>query len=729
MKEITDPRLINQLDNPGTPELVEETDPGVLAQLNQSKQPTQIEQPENHSLWQKAKDLYTGETRREFDYPEIPNLVWNQPDKQPTFGNYEGYWPAHDSMAMAGGNPLSQADIYETNVPGSKVKFDNFGNPYATYYGKPYYLNRPGLSRADIAQAIPEALMFAGGAKIGGNLGKKAMGRFGQVVGTGIGTYGTAVGEDLTARELGSKQPVDQERAALIGSLGLAGEFAAPYIGRAYNYLKQIFRNKKFVANGTLTQEGRKALESAGMKPEAVTKEWMAEFNKLVRNELDPESAIRVASARTLPNPVKLTEGQATGNLGVQGREQARLHGVYGEEAQNVMRNQLDDQVRALGENVNTFKTGIGGGQVASKGEGVNRAVSALKNKAEATKEAIRSRYQSAKQTNAFVPIQAVKDFSQQARRSLSDEGFDLAGARIAARLKDVDKFIGQKNISAANLRGMELWRKRIVKDIDSVKMSDPSQAEALRILKRNYDDFIKDSFENALIRGDQSAITKWQNARGLRATYGEIFERNRIIDKLVKGEHTPEETVNILFGAGRFGAKSKGEVVQALDTIRKQVGPNAWNALREDAFLRLLRNQGDTFNPVKFSNEFADAMRNGGTLMRKMFSPQELQLMGQINNVAKATIYNPTAVNPSRTSYALARIANDMFGPTGRATGAIIQRFVRPFQESMEAGAARQAPFVMKVPELAPGRVGGAAAFGGSQAYRELADLLNGKE
>ena len=705
MKEVTDPSVIAQLE--GGQGMREVQDPALIQKLETDQSP---------SLWESTKNLFTGNNRREYDYPEIPNLVWNKPGQQPTYGNYEGYWPSHDAMAVAGGNPLSQAEIYESNVKGSKVDFDSYGNPYTTYGKNQFYLNRPGLSRADAAQVLPEALWYTLAGKFGGGAGSSVMGKVGQVLGTGAGLYGASVGEDIAAQQVGSNQPVDQQKALLIGALGSGAELAAPHIGRAYNYLKQVFGNKRWVANGTLTGEGRKALESAGMKPEQVTPEWMAEFNKLVRNELDPTTAARVASSKTLPHPVQLTEGQATGNLALQGKEQARLHGVYGDDAQSIMRSYVDDQANALNANAQSLKSTIGGDQVTFKGEGASRAISTLKGNAEATREAVRAGYQGAKQTNAFMPSEAVKDFAYQARKHLSEEGFDLSGAKVAGRLQDVERVIGMKNVNAANVRGMELWRKRIVKDIESIRMSDPSQAEALRQLRGRYDDFIKDSFENALVRGDQTAVQQWQQARQLRATYGQVFEKNRIINKLVKGEHTPEETVNILFGAGRFGSQSKGEVIQALDTIQKQVGPNAWNALREEAFLRLLRNQGDSFSAVKFTNEFDTALREGGTLMRKMFDPAELRLMGQLRDAAKATIYDPRATNPSKTSYALARIASELFGPAGRGTMAVIQRFSVPINESWHAGAARRAPFIPKKPEVTPGIGGGLGGYFGEK-------------
>ena len=257
MKEVTDPSVIAQLE--GGQGMREVQDPALIQKLETDQSP---------SLWESTKNLFTGNNRREYDYPEIPNLVWNKPGQQPTYGNYEGYWPSHDAMAVAGGNPLSQAEIYESNVKGSKVDFDSYGNPYTTYGKNQFYLNRPGLSRADAAQVLPEALWYTLAGKFGGGAGSSVMGKVGQVLGTGAGLYGASVGEDIAAQQVGSNQPVDQQKALLIGALGSGAELAAPHIGRAYNYLKQVFGNKRFVANGTLTGEGRKALESAGMKPE-----------------------------------------------------------------------------------------------------------------------------------------------------------------------------------------------------------------------------------------------------------------------------------------------------------------------------------------------------------------------------------------------------------------------------------------------------------------------------
>lgn len=492
---------------------------------------------------------------------------------------------------------------------------------------------------------------------------------------------------------LSTTQAIEEGESPLLGALkgvgtGLALGPMGWLGGRAISGISGKFRKPPPVS-----EKVSEEIKQAGLDPSTVSPEWIDDFSKLTSKGVDPETAARVSSAESLPVPLHLTKGQAARNLVQQRREQALLHGVEGEKAQNILNAQMEGQRQAILGNIEETKRMIGGSQVGEKGEGAKRTIDALKERAAQEKKAIRAGYEKAKMSTAYVPMEAVRDFSTDAKSYLIDEGFDVGGSKLASRLKDIEKFTGIKEATAANVKSLETWRKRLTRDAESMKMSDPAQAEALRRLKGRYDDFMEESMEDAILSGDDMAIAQWKRARKLRADYGAAFEKNKIVNKLVTGEHTPEETVKLMFGAGKLGNKTSQELNNALTLIKKKVPSEVYDGLREEAFIRLLQNQSDIFSPTKFSTEFTNAMKNNRTTMHHIFNKEELDIMKRLSDVSKSTVYDPLATNPSKTSYALLNQLGDKL-PGGMTLRAIIGKFMKPFKEAAAAETAKRVPY-----------------------------------
>src|SRR3546814_9297225 len=114
----------------------------------------------------------------------------------------------------------------------------------------------------------------------------------------------------------------------------------------------------------------------------------------------------------------------------------------------------------------------------------------------------------------------------------------------------------------------------------------------------RTYDDVMESQFKQALLSGDEEALSLWRAARSKRAQFGRVFEQDDAVNtltatmkdgsrRLVVGE---DEAVNYIFGRGKIGA-SNG-LARDLRKLKQVLGENSpeWKKIREEAILRLDR-------------------------------------------------------------------------------------------------------------------------------------------
>lgn len=207
--------------------------------------------------------------------------------------------------------------------------------------------------------------------------------------------------------------------------------------------------------------------------------------------------------------------------------------------------------------------------------------------------------------------------------------------------------------LTPASIKELELVRKQITKRAQSLVTQDPSQAEALRQLKAHLDKYQSDLLDQSLIRGDENAVNLWRQARDLRADFGRRFNDSDVITKIMDENLTQEETVNLLFGGSKMGFGTKaGSIVKQVKAV---VGEDsqAFRALKEEAFLRLFKNQdgGANFSGVKFEKAFTKAMQDNPTMMRELFTADEIAEIRQLARIARTiTDKKPGAVNHSNT-------------------------------------------------------------------------------
>lgn len=585
-----------------------------------------------------------------------------------------------DEVTAALGNPVSAA----------KAAFGAENEKTGGYY-KDLRQFRDIESRYRAANpGISTALTLAGGAVGGGlQLGRSAFntaarvlpnaGRLTQAAATGAG-FGAAAGYGSGEGSAADRLVSATLGAGLGGATGGALEAAAPALASLY---QKVAGNPRAWSARTnrLTPEGERMARAEGIDPAEASAALQQEFAREAQTAMRPGDAAAIARARTLPTPVPLRRGQVTLDPDQQMFESQAGKGVYGQLARETIGASEEAQQQALRGNIPAIAQRIGGGQVQELGQGVGRVQQTLSTSAEASRRGVRDLYTQARAASGAATVegpqvsQAVFDISQE----LNQAGFTR---RAAGRVHEViDELQGLATASqqrpSTNIG--EIFARR--QELSALSQGVPSaETTAAGTAKRGIDRWLTNALDNDLIAGDPTAVQAWRAAIGARRQHAMRFESDDFVSKLVERRPgggndlklDPQAAVNLIFGRSETGFTSQNGMVRGLMRLRSELGPQsqAWNGLREEAFLRFARAgegastpTGRDFSGANFARAWEDALAKSPGTMRLLFTDQERNLISQFADVARRTTTNVRGGNNnSNTSAGVAQITRKMF-------------------------------------------------------------------
>lgn len=237
-------------------------------------------------------------------------------------------------------------------------------------------------------------------------------------------------------------------------------------------------------------------------------------------------------------------------------------------------------------------------------------------------------------------------------------------------------------DIAAVDARGMEQTRKRL-SNMSQAATNDADRA-ASRLIMRQFDEWQGDAYENALFSGSQEGLQAVRDARAANTTWRQRFyndrdDADRVINRIVTGEVTPQEVSNYILGASKVGAK--GVSSRLLTRITEATGgdPEAMNAIRGGVWNKLSETtEGTTAKPpAKTANDIMEFLNGSGRdVAQRLFTDSQRSIMrtyadtlqrgiearGAIADVAANTRPSPMEVGIGP----LQRLANDVLGKGG---------------------------------------------------------------
>ncbi len=616
-----------------------------------------------------AVDMVTGDSQREFDYPDLSSAKapveltggWFTPERESQLQKMMTF----DRLGTAR-TDKGKLDILAKEFPdiAATAKQDKFGNTYVSMGDQPHYLNRPGLSREDLSEAQAGVVatapltMATGGAYAGASLPAR-------MTLSAIQGGGGSIAQDLMAQGAGSKEAIDPGMAAAGAVGGGLFEFAQPAVRQLFQRL--VARPEVFdAATGRLTDEGRTILGRVGFQPEEISDDMARQFADMARNAANPDDAARLAAGRSLPVPVTPTAGDVSRNPSQQMFESLTEKGAYGETAGAVMRNARSGQQEALRANIPAIQERIGGGQVTERGQAGQSVQQRLVAERAGERQAVDQAYDAARQSDASLA-------GGQAANELHTTVVQAAGPRYRHSPMAQDMAGQLQELVARNPSVTELynWRRDLS---DLARGANPTEKGALDAMRHQFDRTMADFAQTGMMTGDEAAVQTWANAIRARSEYGMRWQSGDILEKLTEtvGEGAgrqlkvaPEAASNLIFRGTSNGFLSQPEAVRAMRTLQQGLPPAEWNAVREEAFLRLAQSaegayQGGTrdFSGVNLRKAWENFQTKNPVMARMMFNGEERALIGQFTRVAAdVTGKVRGGDNPSGTAPALANI------------------------------------------------------------------------
>jgi hypothetical protein len=259
-------------------------------------------------------------------------------------------------------------------------------------------------------------------------------------------------------------------------------------------------------------------------------------------------------------------------------------------------------------------------------------------------------------------------------------------------------------DISAVNMQGIEQTRKRL-NSLAQAANNDADRSAARRIV-REFDNWLGDAFDNSLFSGSDEALQAFRAARAANTEWRTRFgfnardDADRIVNRIVTGEVTPQEVSNWVVGATKVG--SKGLSSRLLTRIGEATGgdPEAMGAIRGGVWNRLSQStEGVTGkNAERVANDINEFLSGSGRdVAERLFTEPQRSIMrtyaqtirqGQEARAVIGDIAANTKPEPMEVGVGpLQKLANDFLGKSGNRSDEALFSAINAYSKSGSKG------------------------------------------
>ena len=251
----------------------------------------------------------------------------------------------------------------------------------------------------------------------------------------------------------------------------------------------------------------------------------------------------------------------------------------------------------------------------------------------------------------------------------IREEGFDI---RSMPQMKNVVKDlanlsgVGLNNVTAGKLQALERVRSMATKA--AYDNSGKSEGVFAGRFVRAYDDFMEETAANAVDVGDAKAINAFKDAVKQRASYGKLFESNKLVNDIVEGKAGIDDITKKLVATGSI--KNQKEMANNFNAIIKASGdqaPIVQNDLRQAFTKRMFERASGGFepgstsvemiSPAKLLTEMENMFEHQGEFAKKLYGEDVVKAGRQaIKELNVITSQQASTRNPSGSSEAFIR-------------------------------------------------------------------------
>lgn len=511
------------------------------------------------------------------------------------------------------GSRLGAAE-YLAEQSGGKVETDADGEPVVVLAsGDRYRLNNAGLDTTDVGNVAGNVAAFFSPAAWVNRINQAR--NAGMAVRAGS-QAATAIGVDTGLQVGFDNGRIDPLRTGLAGIGGAAGEVIAPVLGKII----------QAVRGAPAPQAPAALLRELGItKP---TPQQTKEATEAVAEIAAGGDPAAVIGAKEFG--FRYTQGQRTldpvERYNQLGREEV-LRQQPGANAPFIQAEQANQN--ALSSAVEGIAARWGARPGATAGELSTTVQGRVAAQADELKGRISEAYDVAGQSNrTAVRADAVQALPRRLAAAVTDFDMELtpAAAQTLKRITNLASSLPE-GTAGVTLRAIETQRK-IINNSIAAAASNPADRAAMTAIKREFDGWVDNAVDDALLSGDPAALDAIKKARGLRAEFGRRFEgdaqADRFVADLVVGQKTPEELLNVALGAGQVSKAAGGRFV---DRLRLAVGddPETLGALRAAQFLRMVQKPtGEPLGPQAIVNNILRMEVGNRSMIDALYSPAE---------------------------------------------------------------------------------------------------------
>lgn len=607
------------------------------------------------------KKAVTGEDKQ-IEFPNLPEI---------TKLKDIGFWEDILSEGKIGAvrDDTAKAEVFENTFKGDEryggVFTDKFDNLAIQWNGEYYYVNKPGLTDADMNTFAMEIVKFLPVSK----MMDKAKG-LGKKLATGLTGYTTteflsgALEDFLAPKTAKAKNETLKEKGIEAGKLGAIGTGIDIVTPKA---LKGVKEGTKAVIRG-----GSQAI---GVKPPDFVKGTITQTSKY-----------------------PLTEGQRTADLGQTGtptinkmnpelQEEEMFRYAQGMDTRTagggVIR-AFDNQQLQLIKNdakqlADEFGTGNfgklidqvdGTGDQANIGlESINTVRDIITSEAGKLKKIAQTGYNTIKNAKnvPFVSINGLQNL----RRTINSPELRLLPIELKNLPKTADslKFLNDtvetaiKENKPLDFRVLQRTQKAINKLQRSAERGSEDFVQAGKI-KSILDNFVFDGIDNGFITGNDNIINTLKESNEAYTQYiklsgkgGADSRAKAVLSKIVDEDLAPTEIVNAFLGHSKFNPKPVMKKV--LDTIKQNIPDDKKQeifSLLKDAVLEKAFSGNGKFGITRTNivNNFNDIFVKNAFFTKELFTPKEIAKIKEFRKNVLPTLFAEIKSNPAGTSYTL---------------------------------------------------------------------------
>jgi len=381
---------------------------------------------------------------------------------------------------------------------------------------------------------------------------------------------------------------------------------------------------------------------------------------------------------KTALSDIPLTLGQSTQNAIQQSFEESALKGAKGETAQQALSGFRELQENAIKRKLSDIKVKDG-----NEFELISSVVDSIKDSRSAMNSKVSDAYRKAgKSGMAVLDTRLIRNSLGESIKDI-EEKFVLADSPNARKLinqfrrftKD-DKtpsniirpiiFDGVGLTTLTDIVQLEKWRSRVTTAANNT--NNRQEAAFLSAVRTQYDNFVDDVLDNALVQGDEQTLRLYKSARNLRKDFGKRFESDKIVSKILTEDTlTPENVTNMIIGAG--SVRGKETTARVVDSLYKAAGKNKpevqeqlKSALLDRVFTRsaskqLGSNEQELLSFAKLDKEINLLLNKNSSLANKVFEKGEVKALQDVREALKfINSKKPGVVNNSNTYEKLAQ-------------------------------------------------------------------------